>query len=79
MRTITKLARRRWTVQEFLRMGELGILPECGVELIDGEVVEKNGLGSPRRWSYEDVLRMIAAGVLGEGERIELIDGDIVC
>jgi Uma2 family endonuclease len=60
-------------------MGELGILPEGGVELIDGEVLERNILHTPRRWSYEDVLRMIGGGVLDEEERIELIDGDIVC
>jgi Uma2 family endonuclease len=79
MHTATMSARRKWTCDEYERMGELGILPESGVELIAGEVREKNAWGSPRRWTYEDWERMVAGGIVNEDERLELVDGDLVC
>lgn len=60
-------------------MGEVGILPESGVELIQGEVLEKNAWGTPRRWTYEDWERMVAGGIVDEDERLELVDGELVC
>ena len=59
-------------------MGELGILPESGMELVGGEVRERNPWGTPRRWTYEDWERMVAGGVLDEDERVELVDGELV-
>jgi Uma2 family endonuclease len=79
MHTATRPARRRWTVEEYQRMGVLGILPESGVELIQGEVREKNAWGTPRRWTYEDWERMVSGGIVDEDERLELVDGDLVC
>lgn len=79
MHTATTPARRRWTCDEYERMGELGILPECGVELIQGEVRERNAWATPRRWTYEDWERMVAGGIVDEDERLELVDGDLVC
>ena len=79
MHTAADTARRSWTVDEYFRMGELGILPESGVELIQGEVLEKNAWGTPRRWTYEDWERMVAGGIVDEDERLELVDGDLVC
>lgn len=76
MRTDVNLPVRRWTPDEYARMAELGILPEAGVELIDGIVREKNAWGTPWRWTYEDFERM--EGVVDEDERLELIDGEIV-
>jgi Uma2 family endonuclease len=60
-------------------MGALGILPESGMELTGGEVREKNAWGTPRRWTYEDWERMVAGGIVDEDERLELVDGDLVC
>lgn len=60
-------------------MGEVGILPEFGVELIQGEVRGQNTCGTPRRWTYEDWERLVAAGIVDEDERLELVDGDLVC
>lgn len=60
-------------------MAELGILPESGVELVQGEVREKNAWSTPRRWTYEDWERMVAGGVVDEDERLELVDGELVC
>jgi Uma2 family endonuclease len=79
MHTIAKSDRRSWTADEYSRMSELGILPESGVELRNGEVLEKNAWGTPRRWTYEDWERMVAGGILDEDERLELVDGDLVC
>lgn len=79
MHTAASPARRAWTVEEYQRMGELGILPESGLELIDGEVREKNAWGTPRRWTYEDWERLVAGGIVDEDERLELVDGDLVC
>jgi Uma2 family endonuclease len=79
MHTATTPARRRWTCDEYERMGELGILPESGVELIHGEVRERNAWGTPRRWTYEDWERMVAGGIVDGDERLELVDGDLVC
>jgi Uma2 family endonuclease len=79
MHTAASSARRLWTVKEYQRMGDLGIVPESGVELIDGEVREKNAWGTPRRWTYEDWERMVAGGIVDEDERLELVDGDLVC
>lgn len=76
MRTDVNVAVRRWSPGEYTRMGKLGILPQTGVELIDGIVREKNAWGTPWRWTYEDFERM--GGVVDEDERIELIDGEIV-
>ena len=37
------LQRRRFTLDEYHRMGEAGILdPDCRVELVDGEIFEMN-------------------------------------
>jgi Uma2 family endonuclease len=79
MAATTEARRRRWTRREVRRMGELGILPSSGVRLIDGEVRGTDAVGTRRRWSYDEVVRMVRGGVLDEDERIELIDGDIVC
>ena len=40
--------RHRYTVEDYYRMGEVGILaPDARVELIDGEVIEKPPIGAP--------------------------------
>lgn len=78
MQTAANPARRLWTAEEFFRMGEFGILPESGVELVQGKVRERTPWGTPRRWTYEDWERMVAGGIVDEGERLELVDGEFV-
>ncbi|HEX2202440.1 MAG TPA: Uma2 family endonuclease [Longimicrobium sp.] len=78
MHTSASPSRRLFNVEEYQRLGELGILPETGTELIEGEIVVKNGRGTPHRWTYDDWVQMGEAGVLGEGERTELVNGEIV-
>lgn len=71
MHTAATPARRRWTCNEYERMGELGILPKSGVELIHDEVRERNAWATPRRWTYEDWERMIAGGIVDGDERLD--------
>jgi Uma2 family endonuclease len=77
MHTLAQLSRRLFNADEYTRMGELGILPERGVELIDGEVLVKNGRRTPHRWTYDEYLRLGEAGILLD-ERTELLNGEIV-
>src|SRR4051812_16214443 len=66
----------RCDVDQYHRMGELGILPKRGVELIDGHIVFAAG----RRWRFtvEDYHALVAAGILDEDDHVELIDGEII-
>ena len=41
-----RLKRRLLTVEEYHRMGEVGILQEKGLELIKGEIIEMSPIGS---------------------------------
>jgi Uma2 family endonuclease len=73
-----ELTRRRFTVAEYLRMAEIGVLGENDrVELIWGQVVERE-VGKLRLFMADDYLRLAEAGVLREEERLELIRGEIV-
>ncbi len=66
---------RRFTVDEYFRMAELGILPGGPMELIDGRVLIG---GRPWRLSTEDYHRLAEAGILGEDDRVELIEGEVI-
>ena len=79
MHTVAELPKRRFTVDEYFRMGEFGILSEGGVELIDGEVVEKNARGTPHVWTVDEYVQLGQAGIISDEERTELIDGEIIC
>jgi Uma2 family endonuclease len=78
MPTATSLPRRPWTADEFARMVDLGLLPESGVELVDGEVREMDAWGSPHRFTFEDWQRMEEGGIVDGDERLELADGSLV-
>ena len=77
MTTQTTLQPRRFNVDEYYKMGELGILPEGGCELLDG-VVYMKGVGGPWRFSVDDYYKMAEAGILTEDERLELLNGEII-
>ncbi len=63
--------RRRFTVKEYHRMVEAGILHEDGnVELIQGEVIEKHPPGK-KRFTVEEYHRMAEVGILHEDDRVE--------
>lgn len=72
--------RRRFTVEEYLRMAHAGLLPERGVELLDGEVVEArtDGTVHRRRFTADEYLRLVELGILDEDEAVELVGGEVV-
>lgn len=73
-----ELTRRRFTVADYMRMAEVGLLREDErVELIWGEIVEREE-GKRRPFSVGDYLCLAESGILQESERIELIRGEIV-
>jgi Uma2 family endonuclease len=62
-----EVRRRRFTVEEYHRMGEAGILRnDERVELIEGEIVEMNPIGS-RHAACVRVLTRLLGRSLGEG------------
>lgn len=68
---------RRFTSDEYHRMGETGILQrEHRVELIEG-IVRNKSLGQPHRFSIKDYYRLAEAGILKPDERVELLRGRI--
>ena len=70
--------RRKFNVDEYLRMAEAGILHEdSNVELIEGEILEKHPVGR-RRFNADEYLRMAEIGILHEDDRVELIEGEIL-
>lgn len=55
-----ELARWRFTVADYHRMGEVGILDEDDrVELIDGEVVRMSPIGWKHRWLVENLNHLL--------------------
>ena len=77
MATQTTLPIRRFNVDEYYKMGEIGILPEGGCELLDG-VIYMKGAGKPWRFTVDDYYDMAEAGILTHDERVELVNGEIV-
>jgi Uma2 family endonuclease len=83
---------RRFTVDEYHRLGEAGILgPEDKVELLDGYVLYKRDYpeltpsDGPfpdwrwlRRWSSAEYHRMLELGIIDREEKVELLDGYVV-
>ena len=52
--------RRRFTVDEFARMGEAGIFTEDDrVELIDGEILEMTPVGPPHAWIVNRLTELL--------------------
>ncbi|MGQ0568349.1 MAG: Uma2 family endonuclease [Armatimonadota bacterium] len=75
---LVKLLRRRFTVDEYHRMTEMGILSEDDhIELIDGDLLEDE-TGKPRRFTMDEYYRLAEAGILSEDDRVELVEGQIV-
>jgi Uma2 family endonuclease len=53
--------RRRFTVDEYYAMAKHGILkPDERVELLDGEIVPMNPIGSPHAWCVTDLTDIFA-------------------
>jgi Uma2 family endonuclease len=82
---------RRFTTTEYRKMIDAGILSTSDhVELLDGYIVYNSDRANIptvtlfpewrllRRWSPTDVQHMVQVGVIGEDERLELLDGHLV-
>jgi Uma2 family endonuclease len=78
MDSAVAIQRRLFNCDEFERMGPLLIVPECA-ELLDGVVTDKTGGWTPHCWTYDQYVELGRAGILNEDERLELLDGEIVC
>jgi Uma2 family endonuclease len=62
----TGYQRHRWTVAEYHRMGEVGLLNEDSrVELIDGEIVEMAPIGSEHAGHNNQLLSLLAYRLYG--------------
>jgi Uma2 family endonuclease len=79
----------RFTVDDYHRMTDLGILTEDHpVELIHGEVIYKADSRSPEvhhtptaeryRFTVDEYERLVETGILTEEDRVELIHGEVV-
>ena len=77
MATQTTLPIRRFNVDEYYKMAEIGILPEGGCELLGG-VVYMKGVDRPWRFTVDDYYAMAEAGILTHDERVELVNGEII-
>jgi len=61
-----RIRRHRYTVEDYYRMGEVGILaPDARVELIDGEVIEMAPIGAPHASIVSDLQDALIAAVRG--------------
>jgi Uma2 family endonuclease len=61
MDTTTDLKRRRFTLEEYHRMGEVGIFGEKErVELIEGEIVEMSPIGSPHAGTVDRIAHVFS-------------------
>lgn len=58
--------RHRYTVADYHRMGEAGILaPDARVELIDGEIVDMPPIGSPHAGTVDQMAHTLSQAVTG--------------
>ncbi len=82
---MVQLQHRRFTIPEYYRMAEIGVLPmeSHQVELLDGQIYlrwsddDRPG-GSKRLFTVDEYERLVQEGILTEDEHVELIEGEIV-
>ncbi|MBK7408747.1 MAG: Uma2 family endonuclease [Saprospirales bacterium] len=60
-----QITKRLLTVTEYQKMGEVGILQEQGIELINGEIVERSPVGS-KHLACVNKLNALLCAMLGE-------------
>src|SRR5258708_28997648 len=63
MTTSTEPQPRRFTVEEYLRMGESGIFrPDERVELIEGEIIQMTPIGPPHAGTVNHQMALLVRG-----------------
>ena len=62
---------KRWTVEQYHQLGELGAFKDERVELIDGHLIHEC---IRKQWTHEEYHCADEAGMF-HGEHVELIDG----
>lgn len=68
MTTTSPPTRYRFTVKEFLRMGEVGIFAEDDrLELIEGEIIEMSPIGDPHAYCVDRFTYLLAPALHGRG------------
>lgn len=67
---------RRWSIDDYDRLMEIGLIAMRAYELMDGVIYNTSGF--PRRWSLADYERMVEAGLLSWEQHAELVDGYVV-
>ena len=70
-----KTGLRRWTPDEYRRMGDMGIFDGARVELLDGDIWQVHAPDF-YRWTGEQYHKLIEAGFFDDG-RVELLGGII--
>ena len=68
---------RKFTVDEFYRLAEIGVLRQSErLELIDGEIIEHHADAEPepRCFTLDEYAIMAAAGLIHDGDRIALVE-----
>ena len=64
--SLTEPAPHRFTVDEYYRMGETGIIgPEQRVELLDGEIIDMAPIGSFHGGTVNTLIRLLATAAKG--------------
>ncbi len=54
----------RWTVEEYLRLGEAGVLTNSKVKLVDGEILEVPAQAHEHRLSVSKISRLLNAALV---------------
>jgi Uma2 family endonuclease len=75
---VSGIRRRLFDVEEYHRMGEVGILNEDDhIELMEGRLFDSK-TGYERPFDAREYHLMIETGIIREGARVELVEGEIV-
>jgi Uma2 family endonuclease len=71
VRRRTRLPRRRWTKDEYYRLGELGFFAGQRVELIEGQIMVLSPQNAPH-WSAVERVRRLLESVFGPGHLVRM-------
>lgn len=82
---MVQIEHRRFTIPEYYRMAEIGVLPmeSHQVELLDGVIYlrwsnDDRPAGSKRLFTVDEYEQLVSEGILTEDEKVELLEGEII-